>query len=89
MTAAAPAQETSLYYHKPIWTRAKKAGLFQWMKNSGHFVKKGEPLGFINDPHGIRPTYYIKAKRDGYMIGHNNNPVVNQGDALFHIAYKE
>jgi len=29
----------------------------------------------------------ITAKKDGYIVGHNNAPVVSQGDALFHIAY--
>ncbi len=87
LTTAPPPPPAKKHFVKSTWTRARKAGLFQWMKNSGKYVKKGEPIGFINDPHGIRPTYYILSKRDGYIIAHNNNPVVNQGDALFHIAY--
>ena len=37
------------------------------------------------DPYG---QYEVKvvSKFTGYVIGHNNNPVVHQGDALFHVG---
>lgn len=76
-------------FSRTSWLRASRGGLFQWMKPSGNWVKKGEPLGFINDPYGEKPTHYIKSPREGFIIGHNNTPVVSQGDALFHIAYHE
>lgn len=68
------------------WVRAVQPGLFLWTKCSGHFVRKGEPLGVINDTEGTR-SVKVLAKQDGYIIGHNNACVVNQGDALFHIGY--
>jgi predicted deacylase len=80
---------TTLHFDKSRWVRAPRAGLFQWMKPSGHRVQKGEPLGFIHDPYGHRVTKYVNAPRAGYIIGHNNTPVVSQGDALFHIAFTE
>lgn len=80
---------TTLHFNKTTWVRAPRAGLFQWMKSSGKQVRKGEPLGFVNDPYGHRDTKYILAPREGFIIGHNNTPVVNAGDALFHIAYWE
>ncbi len=89
MARGAAAPQAGLHFSKSVWLRANRGGVFQWMKCSGNNVRKGEPLGFINDPHGIKPTKYIYATRDGYMIGHNNAPVVSQGDALFHIAYKD
>lgn len=69
------------------WVRASRAGLFQWSKRSGYPVRKGEPIGTIFDPHGIRPNKRILSPRSGFVIGHNNTAVVSQGDALFHIGY--
>ncbi|RME96929.1 MAG: DUF2817 domain-containing protein [Bacteroidetes bacterium] len=68
------------------WIRAPKGGLFQWMKAAGNAVVKDEPLGFITDPHGFKKARYLKAPQSGVIIGHNNAPVVSQGDALFHLA---
>ncbi len=71
------------------WVRAGRAGLFQWTKKSGHWVRKGEPIGFVADPQGKLPTKRILAPRDGFLIGHANSAVVSQGDALFHIGSRE
>lgn len=72
-------------FSKTTWIRAADSGLFVWFKSSGCKVVKGEPLGEVGDPFGNR-RYVVKAKSDGYIIGHNNAPVVHQGDALFHIG---
>jgi predicted deacylase len=69
------------------WIRAADSGLFLWYKGSGHKVIKGEPLGQVGEPFGNR-RYIVRARRDGHIIGHNNAPVVHQGDALFHIGYE-
>ncbi|THH41525.1 succinylglutamate desuccinylase/aspartoacylase family protein [Neolewinella litorea] len=69
------------------WVRAGRAGLFQWSKRSGYPVRKGEPIGVIHDPHGIRPNKRILSPRSGFIIGHTNSAVVSQGDALFHIGF--
>ena len=68
------------------WIRAPQAGLFIWSKSSGSKIKKDEPLGTIRDPYGTQ-TVAVLSTRDGYILGHTNAPVVNQGDALFHIGY--
>lgn len=73
-------------FNKSSWIRARQAGIFIWSKNSGHQVIKGETLGSIYDPGG-RSRVAVTATRDGYILGHNNTPVVHQGDALFHIGY--
>ncbi len=83
-----PEDEPSLIFNKSGWMRASKPGMFRWYKCSGHKVLKGEPIGIINDPFGLEDlTLY--APRAGHIIGHNNAPVVNQGDALFHIGYEK
>ena len=68
------------------WVRASHAGMFIWSKSSGEKIKKGEPLGTIGDPYGTQKVSVL-ASREGYILGHTNSPLVNQGDALFHIGY--
>lgn len=77
----------SRWYEKTIWIRAPRAGMFLWNKCSGNEVHKGEVLGLINDPYG-EGTVKVIAKRDGFIIGHNNAAVVSQGDALFQVGYE-
>lgn len=67
------------------WIRAKSAGLFQSMVKSGQLVHKGEWIGTITDPFGEFKEQVI-AKETGYVLGLNNIPVVNAGDALMHIG---
>jgi len=68
------------------WVRASVAGIFEWSKSSGQFVVKNEPIGTIRDPYGLHEAV-IHASKTGVIVGHNNSPVVNQGDALFNIGY--
>jgi len=72
---------------KSTWIRASFSGIFLWDQKSGSKVKKGDRLGTINDPNGLKSKSVI-ASKDGYIIGHNNASVVNQGDALFHLGYE-
>ena len=70
------------------WIRANKSGVMFLEKKAGDFVRKGEVLGKITNPYNTYQSKVI-AKVEGYIFGHNNNPVVNKGDALFHIGYNE
>ncbi len=78
--------ENTLRFTGTKWLRSPKAGMFRWISSSGEEVKKGQKIGVINDPYGQEETE-ILANRTGFIIGHNNSPVVSQGDALFHIAW--
>ncbi|MCB0705479.1 MAG: succinylglutamate desuccinylase/aspartoacylase family protein [Saprospiraceae bacterium] len=77
---------TSITFEKTTWIRASRAGLFRWSKRSGNRICKGECLGVINDPYGLEEIPVL-ARHDGYIIGHNNAPVVSTGDALFHVGF--
>ncbi len=81
-----PPATDPLLFRKTTWIRAPRAGMFLWYKCSGHRTYKGEVLGIINNPYG-KGSVKVTASRDGYLIGHNNAPVVSQGDALFHVGY--
>lgn len=67
------------------WLRAGEGGIFRATKTIGDSVERGEVIGAIADPFGESETE-IAAKAAGIIIGKTNVPVVNQGDALFHIA---
>lgn len=67
------------------WIRAKHAGLFQPNIQSGQLVHKGEWVGTITDPFGEFKEQ-VKASETAYVIGLNNSPVVNAGDALMHLG---
>ena len=79
-------KNTDKIFYNTSWQRAETGGLYIWEKSSGTFVEKGEKLGSIHDPHN---TYEVEilAEKSGFIFGHNNAPVINQGDALFHFAW--
>lgn len=73
---------------KTTWIRARYSGLFHYFIQNGKRVEKKQLIGAITDPFG---DFYsqIKSPVNGYLIGVNNNPVVNQGDALMHLGIDE
>lgn len=80
-------------YHTTIimsskWVRAKVSGLHYSSARNGSFVQKKDILGVIGDPFG-EYSVKIHSPEDMYILGLNNNPVVNRGDALFHLGSVE
>lgn len=67
------------------WTRAKMSGIFTPIAKAGEAVKKGQVLAKISDPYG-QVKVSVKSGSNGYIVGVNNSPVVNAGDAIFHIG---
>ena len=67
------------------WLRAPEGGLLRAAPLAGDRVRKGEAIGEISDPFGERAVQVISPE-DGIVIGRTNLPIVNRGDALFHIA---
>lgn len=78
--------DKTIEIHKRKWLRASEAGLFSSYYYSGDAIKKNQIIGSIADPFGDYEAL-IKSPEDGFIIGLNNNPVVNQGDALMHIGF--
>jgi predicted deacylase len=48
-------------------------------------VHRGEWVGTITDPFGEFKEE-VKSTQTGYVIGINNGPVINAGDALMHLG---
>lgn len=67
------------------WIRAKASGIFYSSVKLGDSVKKGQILGRISDPYG-QVIVPVKAVINGHVIGINNNPVINVGDAVIHVG---
>jgi predicted deacylase len=84
-SAPEPKEESKVIW-STSWVRAKHAGLFQPTVQSGQLVHKSDWIGTITDPFGEFKEN-IHAANAGYVIGLNNIPVVNVGDALMLIGY--
>jgi hypothetical protein len=67
------------------WVRAQKSGILRANRRLGEKVGKGESLGVLSDPFGSRDEP-VNATHEGIIIGRTNLPLVNEGEALFHIA---
>jgi len=82
---APPITAEPIFIKNSSWVRAKHAGLHHSLVRNGSKVEKKQIIGLITDPYGQfeKP---IKSPIDGYVIGINNYPVVNMGDALLHIG---
>lgn len=82
---APEAKEESKVVWNTSWIRAKSAGLFQPNVQCGSLIQKGQWIGTITDPFGEFKEHVL-ANETGYVIGLNNIPVINAGDALMHIG---
>jgi uncharacterized protein len=68
-----------------IWARATESGIFRTYTALGSRVAKGEVLGAIASPFGDINVDLLSPTA-GIVIGKSKLPLINEGDALFHIA---
>lgn len=80
-----PPRRAPLICTESRWLRAPKGGLFRTFRAEGTVVAPGEVLGVVSDPMGIVQAE-VQSERSGIVIGRSLMPVVNEGDALFHLA---
>ncbi|MFE4105114.1 succinylglutamate desuccinylase/aspartoacylase family protein [Almyronema epifaneia] len=67
------------------WARASRSGILHMQVALGEVVQKRQPLGLILDAFGNKSAK-IQSPCQGMVIGCTRNPLVNQGDAILHIA---
>lgn len=67
------------------WLRAPHSGILSAKIKLGDRVKKGKILGVVSGPFG-EEKHEIIADRTGIIIGAVTLPLLNKGDAVFHIA---
>lgn len=74
-----------IYIKNSRWIRASHSGMFCVMIENGEQVSVGEVLGIITDPFG-KIERKVKSSIKGFVFCVNQTPVVNKGDALFHVG---
>lgn len=67
------------------WVRAPIGGVLRHHVALGDRVQPGATLGLVSDTFGDVETP-VMARDGGLVIGQTRLPVVNRGDALFHVA---
>ncbi|WP_354623406.1 succinylglutamate desuccinylase/aspartoacylase family protein [Psychromonas sp. MME2] len=68
------------------WLRANASGIVNNISNLGDQIMKGDILAEIGSPYGD-VFGVVQAVRSGIVIGKQNIPLVQEGEAMFHIAY--
>ena len=81
----APAREQSFIANGSYWVRAPAGGLLRLFKKLGDAVMKNERIGIVSDVFGDHEED-VCASADGVVIGRASLPVINEGDAVAHIA---
>ena len=77
--------KTPIITRNSNWIRSNESGMLRTIKALGDVVKKDEIIAFIDEPLGDE-SFSIKALYDGVIIGKSEIPLVQEGDAIFHIA---
>jgi predicted deacylase len=77
--------KASVIANSSSWLRAEQSGIVRPFVGHGENVERGQLLATISDPFGNNEVE-LKAKFDGIVIGRLNLPLVNEGDAVFHVA---
>lgn len=68
------------------WVRATESGFVNFERELGDYVEKGECLATIKDPFGkVLDTINSHAK--GIIIGKQNIPLAQEGEAMYHVAF--
>ena len=67
------------------WVRAPAGGLLRAFRADGDVVSQGDLLAAVSDPFGGEEVE-ILAPFDGIIVGRAVMPIINEGDALFHLA---
>jgi uncharacterized protein len=67
------------------WVRAGRSGILRVTAALGTRVRRGDVIGVIADPFGVHELE-VTSNVGGIIIGRHNLPLVNEGEALFHIA---
>ena len=68
------------------WIRATESGFVTHIAQLGDHVNKGDKLATIADPFGSYLTS-IESPAEGVVVGKQNIPLIQEGEAVYHIAY--
>ena len=91
MQSMLPKKEDSKRKKTPIitktssWIRSNESGILRTIKALGETVLKDDVIAYIDEPLGDE-SFELRATHDGVIIGKSAIPLVQEGDAVFHIA---
>ena len=78
-------KKTPVVTRSSRWIRATHSGIIRTIKPLGDTVRKDEIIAYIDDL--LDDSHYeVQAPFDGIIIGKSEIPLVQEGDAIFHIA---
>jgi uncharacterized protein len=80
-------QTNSIEIRETKWVRGPSSGIFHLQVKLGQTVEKRELLGVITDTFGDT-NIKVRSPQAGIVIGHTQNPLVNQGDGIINLAIK-
>lgn len=86
--ALTTAQRPPLFANASKWVRASEGGVLRTSKRIGDAVSEAEVVGYVANPYEENDVA-VRSPRRGIIIGRTTLPIVNLGDALFHIAWSE
>ena len=78
-------KSASQYCTSSKWLRAPAAGLLRTFRADGDVVAKGDVMAVVANPFGEYEKDIV-APFSGIIVGRAVMPVVNEGDAVFHLA---
>ena len=67
------------------WIRSTESGIIRTIKALGDTVEENEIIAYVDEPLGD-DSFEIRAIFDGVIIGKSEIPLIQEGDAVFHIA---
>lgn len=78
-------EKESIVIESSKWLRAPNSGVFHSIIKNGAFVHENQIIGTVSDPYGSIERK-VRSHMAGYVICVNESPLVNKGDAIFHIG---
>lgn len=84
-TDSTPRKLVPVKARRSYWLRAERDGIVITKIKLGQRVKEGQLLASLASPFG-GPEKALKSRSDGIVIAASQIPLVNEGEALFHIA---
>lgn len=68
------------------WVRANDSGFINHIAQLGDHVEKNQILATVSDPFGDEVDSIV-SPQEGVVIGKQNIPLTQEGEAIYHIAY--
>jgi predicted deacylase len=85
LATARTRQMTPVEARSTFWVRSPRGGILRTHVKLGEKVLEGTRLATISDPFGDKEQL-VTSPHAGIALGRTSLPLVNEGDALFHIA---